>query len=164
MIKDTSARPSDRLRVLGPVMAFLMGTALCGTASAGVTVTPAAKGYDIDVSDQASSSELLDAISTATGVAIKGLPDETTLATNHLRSTTIERALRMLMPGTNFVVRFGPDNAPEQIIFLAASPDGNGAGNGESGADESTVPDLQDPSTDGGDMQGGGSDDDPSSQ
>ncbi|MFO1133166.1 MAG: hypothetical protein U1E16_14295 [Hyphomicrobiales bacterium] len=145
-------------------MAFLLGTVLCSGAIAGVTVTPASKGYDIDVSDQASSSELLDAISDATGVTIKGLPDETTLATNHLRSTTLERALRMLMPGTNFVVRFGPDNAPTQIIFLSESPDDNGAGNSESGLDDATPSDLQDPSTDGGDMQGSSSDDDQSSQ
>ncbi|WP_374331777.1 hypothetical protein [Aestuariivirga sp.] len=164
IINDASAERFAMLRIMGLVLIFLLGDALSGTARAEVTVTPAAKGYDIEVSDQATSSELLDAITNATGVTIKGLPDETTLAANHLRSTTLERAIRMLMPAANFVVRFRPDNTPAQIIFLSASPDDNTAGSSESETDDPTAPDLQDPATDGGDMQGTGSDDDQSSQ
>jgi hypothetical protein len=152
-------------RVLAAGVAVMLATVLSSPARADVTVTPVAKGYDIDVSDQASSAELLDAITTATGVTLRGLPDETTLSANHLRATSLERAIRMLMPGVNFTVRFGPDNAPAQIIFLSGSPAEDGTSNGgAAGTDDSTTPDLQDPSTDGGDTQGSGSDDDQSSQ
>lgn len=147
------------------VVGTLLAIMLSGTALADVTVTPTAKGYDIDVTDDASSSELLDAITKATGATIKGPPDEVTLSANHMKGTSLERAIRMLIPGANFVVRFGPDDAPAQIIFLSTSPseDGNG-GSTDSGTEDSTSPDVQDPSSDGGDTQGSGSDDDQSSQ
>jgi hypothetical protein len=115
------------------VMWPMLVVACCGTlpavALADVTVTPAAKGYDIDITGDASSSDLIDAIVGATGVAIKGEPGDATLTANHLKNTSLERALRSLLPGTNFAVRFGDDDKPSEIIFLT-SGSGDGSGNG----------------------------------
>lgn len=146
------------------IVTFTLAVMLSIPALADVTVRPATKGYDIDVTENASSSELLDAIANSTGATIKGQPEEVTLAANHLKATSLERAIRVLIPGANFVVRFGPDDAPAQIIFLSAKAgDSSNDDSSESGNGDSS-PDLQDPSTDGGDTQGSGGDDDQSSQ
>lgn len=165
-MKVTSSTALAILRPALPgVAAAAVAVTLSATALAEVTIEPASKGYDIDVTDNASSTELLDAITEATGATIKGRPDEVTLSANHLKGTSLERAIRMLIPGTNFVVRLGPDGAPAQIIFLSASPGDGGNGDADqSGNDDSASPDVQDPSTDGGDTAGTGTDDDQSSQ
>ncbi|MEI8177287.1 hypothetical protein [Aestuariivirga sp.] len=108
------------LRWALPAAVLLMGAALPCAAEAGVTVTAAAKGYDIDITDSVSTTELLDAITSATGATIKGQPEEMTVNANHLRSTSLEGALRKLLPGAGFAVRFSADNAPAEIIFLTA--------------------------------------------
>ena len=45
--------------------ALLIGALLCGSVAAEVSVAPAGKGYDIDVSGQASTTEVIDAIAAA---------------------------------------------------------------------------------------------------
>jgi hypothetical protein len=123
-----------------------MAAALCGPAAAGVTVTPAAKGYDIDIDGQASASELIEAIAGATGVEIKGQPEDATVGPNHLRNTSLERALRQLLPKAPFAIRFDADDTPETIIFLSPSQEGATA-DGSDGAGESDETD----GSDGGD-------------
>ena len=101
-------------------------------AQAEVTVAPAATGFDIDITDQASASELLDAVAAATGAVIKGRPEDATINANQLRNSSMERALRKLLPGAAFAVRYDDDGKLAAIIFL--SPDSAG-GESADGAD-----------------------------
>ena len=50
--------------------AVVAGLSWSGAALAEVTVTPAARGFDVDVTGQASTTEVLEAIANATGVEI----------------------------------------------------------------------------------------------
>lgn len=102
----------------------LLGAASGATAWAEVTVAPAARGYDIDITGQASSTELIDAIAAALGIKVQGYPADSTVTANQLRGASLERALRALLPTARFVVRFNDDDTPEAIIFLSASKDG----------------------------------------
>lgn len=104
--------------------AAFLGAASGGTAWAEITVSPAARGYDIDITDQASSTELIDAIAAALGIKVQDYPADSTVAASQLRGASLERALRALLPTARFVVRFNDDDSPEAIIFLSASKDG----------------------------------------
>lgn len=115
---------SQQWRVIGPVAMAVLCLLLPLPAWAEVSVTPAARGYDVDVVGQVSSSEVLDAFATATGIDIKGAPEETTVAETHLRGASLERALRALLPHAGFVVSSDADGKPTAIIFMAASQDG----------------------------------------
>lgn len=114
----------------------LVGTAVffavagIGAAHADITVKPVARGYDIDVTSETTASELVDAIANATGVDIKGEPEDTTVGVNHLRSASLERALRALLPKAPFVVRSDADDTPTEIIFLAPRKNGDGSSDG----------------------------------
>jgi hypothetical protein len=121
--------------------------AMAGSALAGVTVSPAGRGYDIDIDGETSASELLDAIASASGATVKGQPQDATITTNHLRGTTLERAIRQLLPGAAFTIRFGEDERPDAIIFL--SPE-DGSSTAEGGSD-SAAPDMSDPGSTGDD-------------
>lgn len=130
------------------VVSSLAAVASCEVALAEVTVKPAAKGYDIDVTEEASASDVVDAIVEATGVDIKGEPDDTSVPVNHLRNVSLERALRILLPHVPFAVRFDADDTPQTIIFMAtAKGDGSqdGVGDGQnsdtSGAGSNSSPD-----------------------
>lgn len=126
---DIAARTGMRqLHRRWQALALACSFALPGTAWAEVTVKPAARGYDIDITEEATSSDLIDAIAEATGANVKGEPEDASLAPNHLRSTSLERAIRMLIPGAKFAVRFNDDDSPAEIIFLASGVDGDGAG------------------------------------
>lgn len=131
-----------------------MAAALCGPAAATIKIAPAEKGYDFDIDAQTTASELIDAIASATGVDIKGEPQDTTVGPNHLRNTSLERALRKLLPKAPFAVRFDADDTPEAIIFLTPSEGGGGA-NGSDGADS---PDTGDDSSDDSSDDSGSSD------
>jgi hypothetical protein len=147
-------------RVTGQAAVFILTAALCVPAEAGVTVKPSAKGYDIDVDGPTKASELIDAIASATGVNVKGQPEETTIGPNHLHGTSLERALRMLLPKVPFAVRFDADDIPEAIIFLSPAQDGpasdgsDGANSIDSG-DVSTPVDAPDTPDDGAPDSGG---------
>ena len=106
-----------------PANTLLIGTLLCGSVAAEVSVAPAGKGYDIDVSGQASTTEVIDAIAAATGATIQGYPEDGTVADNHIRGASLERALRALLPKAAFVVRFNADDTPAAIIFLSDAKD-----------------------------------------
>lgn len=113
-----------KLRILLPVAGLVSAGLLCSPATAEVTVNAAAKGYDIDITGNATASELVDAIVSATGVEIKGEPEDTTVGSNHLRNASLERALRLLLPKAPFAVRYDSDDMPEAIVFLSPSDDG----------------------------------------
>ena len=82
------------LRRLFKPAAITMGVAALFTpARADVTVTPATKGYDIAITDQASASDVLDAITSATGVAVKGEPGDDAVNPTRLTGVSLERAL-----------------------------------------------------------------------
>lgn len=104
--------------------AALFGVTTSSTAWAEITVSPAARGYDIDVTDPVSSTELIDAIAAALEIKVKGYPDESTVAANQLRGASLERALRALLPSARFVVRFNEDDSPAALIFLSAGKGG----------------------------------------
>jgi hypothetical protein len=110
-------------RVSKSVIVLLIGAALCGSVAAEVNVSPAGKGYDIVVSGQASTKEVLDAIAAATGAIIEGYPEDGTVADNRIRGASLERALRALLPKAAFVVRFDADDTPSVIIFLSNAKD-----------------------------------------
>ena len=107
----------------GPATALFIGTLLCGSVAAEVNVAQAGKGYDIDVSGQASTTEVIDAIAAATGATIQGYPLDGTVADNRIRGASLERALRALLPKAAFVVRFNADDTPAAIIFLSDAKD-----------------------------------------
>ena len=111
------------LRRIAPCT-VLLASISSGTAWAEITVSPAARGYDIDITDQASSTELIDAMTAALGIKVQGYPADSTVAASQLRGASLERALRALLPTARFVVRFNDDDSPEAIIFLSASKDG----------------------------------------
>lgn len=113
-----------------PAAAFIIAVCLAGAAQAEVTVAPAGRGYDIDVAGQVSSAELLSAIATATGVTITGDPEDATIRDSHFRGTSLERALRALLPHAAFVVSFAKNGAPDRIIFLSAAKGEDAGGNG----------------------------------
>lgn len=120
--------------------AVLLGAASGGTAWAEITVSPAARGYDIDITDQATSTELIDTIAAALGIKVQGYPVDSTVGANQLRGASLERALRALLPTARFVVRFNDDDSPEAIIFLSDSKDG------ETGDDLDQPGDIMPPS------------------
>ena len=127
------------LRRLFKPAAITMGVAALFTpARADVTVTPATKGYDIAITDQASASDVLDAITSATGVAVKGEPGDDAVNPTRLTGVSLERALRGLLPKAAFAIRYGADGAPAMIIFLTPK-DGAAAGAGDGSS-----PDMQD--------------------
>lgn len=117
----TERRYRQVLRWTLSASVLTMAAMLAPPASAEVTISPAASGYDIDITGPVSSSELIDVISAATGIAVKNRPKDTTINTNHLRSTSLDRALRKLLPGTAFTIRSGDEGAPAMIIFLSPS-------------------------------------------
>ncbi|MEI7599933.1 MAG: hypothetical protein WCJ41_11520 [Aestuariivirga sp.] len=131
--------------VMGPVAVLAAGAALCGAAAAEVTVKPAAKGYDIDITGNATASELIEAIASATGVDIKGEPEDTPVGANHLRNASLERALRALLPKAPFVVKSDDEDMPTEIIFLSPSQNGDGTAGGQDASDPAmTDQDLSD--------------------
>lgn len=157
MPKQTSKCPQPLLLTLRPVVIFGLMALLSGAALASVKVTPTESGYDIDIDGEASASEVIDAIASAAGVEIKGQPEETAVAPNNLRNTSIERALRKLFPTAHFAVRFDADDTPEAIIFLSPSQDSSGT-DGDDGSDPSgdsppadEQDEQEDTSTDSGD-------------
>ena len=111
---------------------------------------PASRGYDIDITEGTTASDLLDAIADAAGVEIKGEPEDTEVVPNHLRNASLERALRMLLPKAPFAVRYDADDTPEAIVFLSPSAGaGDGADTGDDGSDtmddgSGTAPDDSD--------------------
>lgn len=109
----------DRLS-LGWALPAAVGIFAAAPAYAQVTVTPAAKGYDIDIENQISAAELIDALAAATGANVKGQPQEATINPNHLRGASLERALRLLLPGAAFTLGFNADGKPTSIIFLSS--------------------------------------------
>jgi len=113
------------LRVFGWSAVIAIGLSWPGAALAEVTVTPAAKGYDVDVTGQASTTEVLEAIVGATGVEIKGTPGDAAVSENHLRGASLERAIRALLPKAGFIVRSDAEGKPAAIIFMAVSDDGS---------------------------------------
>ena len=132
-----------------PANALLIGVLLCGSVAAEVNVAPAGKGYDIDVSGQASTTEVIDAIAAATGATIQGYPEDGTVADNRIRGASLERALRALLPNAAFVVRFNADDTPAAIIFLSdakdAAPPGADPGFDEGlDAIDETAPPMED--------------------
>lgn len=134
-------------------------TILCGPALASVKVTPAQNGYDIDIDGEANATEVIEAIASATGVEIKGQPEDTAVGPDHLRNTSLERAIRKLLPKAPFAVRFDADDTPEAIIFLSPSQDGgadgsDGEDNSDSG-DDSAPADEQDAPEDSAPDSGG---------
>lgn len=133
--------------LLAPAAGLAMCILHCGPAVADVTVKPAARGYDIDIAGGTSASELIDAIANATGVEIKGEPEDATVGPNHLRNASLERALRMLLPKAPFAVRYDADDTPETIVFLSPSEDSaDGGDNGDAMDDGSGMePDQSDP-------------------
>ena len=129
----------------GPTAIFLLAATLCGTAVADVKIAPAAQGYDIDIDGDTSATDLIEAIAAATGVEIKGEPEDVAIGANHLRNTSLERALRKLLPKAPFAVRFDSDETPEEIIFLSPAEDGGGA---DGGAGDTTEPSDDAPAED----------------
>lgn len=95
--------------------------ALSGAAWAEITISPATRGYDIDITDPTSSTALIDALAGAAGVKVGGYPADSPVATSHLRNASLERALRALLPTARFVVRFNSDDTPAEIIFLTSA-------------------------------------------
>ena len=133
---DTTPTSRTMLRwISGSAIALLMSASLCGPVAAEIIVAPSGKGYDIDITEQASSTEVVDAIADAIGVTVEGYPEEGPIAASHLRSASLERALRALLPKAAFVVRFNEDDTPAAIIFLSAPKDASPDG-GEPGIDE----------------------------
>lgn len=116
--------------ISGHATVLLIGAALSGSVAAEVNVSPAGKGYDIDVTGQASTTEVLDAIAATTGATIEGYPVDGTIADNRIRGASLERALRALLPKAAFVVRFNADDTPAAIIFLSDSKDATSEGAG----------------------------------
>ena len=138
--------------IMGPVAVLAAGVALCGTAAAEVTVKPASKGYDIDITGDTTAAELIEAIASATGADIKGEPENTAVGVNHLRNASLERALRALLPKAPFVVKSDHDDMPTEIIFLSPSQMGGDPADGGDASDPAlTDQDLSDPT--GGDSQ-----------
>lgn len=140
--------------IMGLVTTLAVGAALCGAAAAEITVKPATKGYDIDITGEASASELIEAIASATGVDIKGKPEDTPVGANHLRNASLERALRVLLPKAPFVVKSDDEDMPTEIIFLSPSQKGDGTADGQDNSDpammdqdlsDGTVPMVPDP-------------------
>ena len=94
---------------------------------------------------------MIDAIAAATGATIQGYPEDGTVADNHIRGASLERALRALLPKAAFVVRFNADDTPAAIIFLSDAKDAASQGadpdvdEGLDAIDEATPPmeDLQ---------------------
>ena len=125
-------------RVLKPAALSFGLAALFTPAFADVTVTAADKGYDIAITDQASASDLIDAIAGATGAAVKGEPGDDAVNPTRLTGVSLERALRGLLPKAAFAIRYGADGSPAMIIFLTPK-DGAAAG-----ADDGSSPDMQD--------------------
>jgi len=125
MTKDIG-RTRRGLRRIAPCT-VLLASISSGTAWAEITVSPAARGYDIDITDQASSTELIDAIAATLGIKVQGYPADSTVAAGQLRGASLERALRALLPTARFVVRFNDEDSPEAIIFLSAAKDGETA-------------------------------------
>ena len=119
---------------MSPAATLMFALWLSGTAPAEVTVAIAPKGYDIDISGQVTTDELLAAIAKAIGVTISGQPTETTVRENHFRSSSLERALRALLPHAAFVVSFAKNGSPEKIIFLSANKTDGTGGDAGSGA------------------------------
>lgn len=118
---------------------------ISGTARAEITVSPVARGYDIDITEQTSSTALIDALSAAIGVTVAGYPPEKTIAKGQLRGASLERAVRALLPQARFVVRFNADNTPSTIIFLSTGQGEDSDMDGDTGSD---MEDLSDPSAD----------------
>lgn len=87
-------------------------------ARADVTVTAAGSGYDIEVSGQATSADVIAAIAAATRATASGTPDTTPVLPNHLAGASLVRALRVLLPHAPFVIRYRKDGTPEAIILL----------------------------------------------
>jgi len=114
-----------RLQALACAVAAVAGLSWSGAALAEVTVTPAARGFDVDVTGQASTTEVLEAIANATGVEIKGTPGDAAVGENHLRGTSLERAIGVLLPKAGFIVRSDAEGKPAAIIFMAVSDDGS---------------------------------------
>ena len=141
--------------IMGPVAVLAAGVALCGTAAAEVTVKPASKGYDIDITGDATAAELIEAIASATGADIKGEPENTAVGVNHLRNASLERALRALLPKAPFAVKSDDDDMPTEIIFLSPSQMGGDPADGGDASDPAlTDQDLSDPADPtGGDSQ-----------
>ena len=131
--------------IVMPVAIFSAGALLCGAATADVTVKPATKGYDIDITGSASATELIDAIASATGVDIKGKPEDTPVGANHLRNASLERALRVLLPKAPFVVKSDDEDMPTEIIFLSPSQNGDGTTDSQDASDPAMIePDQSD--------------------
>ena len=123
---------------------LLLAVVSCHPALADVTVKPVDKGYDIDITEETSSSEVVDAIVEATGVDIKGEPEDSMVPANHLRNVSLERALRTLLPRVPFSVRFDSDDVPETIIFLAKTKD-DASGDTADTADDNEIPENPGP-------------------
>lgn len=127
--------PGKSMRHAVTAACLLLAFVSCRPALADVTVKPVEKGYDIDITEETSSSEVIDAIADATGVDIKGEPEDSMVPANHLRNVSLERALRTLLPRVPFSVRFDADDVPETIIFMAKAKDDASGDTGDSAGD-----------------------------
>lgn len=105
--------------------ALLLLASLSGAASAEITITPATRGYDIDITEPTSSTALIDALAGAASLKVRGYPVEGPVAASQMRNASLERALRALVPTARFVVRFNADDTPAEIIFLSSASDGD---------------------------------------
>lgn len=114
------------------------------SALAEITISPAARGFDVDITEQTSSTALLDALAGATGAKVERYPAESPIGASHLRSASLERVLRQLLPEARFVVRFNADDTPAEIIFLSAE-DGQADAGVDDGSDPSMAPDQDMP-------------------
>lgn len=103
---------------------LILALVISGPAVAEITISPAARGYDIDITGQTSSAALIDALAGAIGAKVEGYPPDSPVASGHLRNASIERALRTLLPTARFIVRFDADDTPAAIIFLSSATDG----------------------------------------
>lgn len=128
-----------RERLFTGVAGLILGALYCSAVAADVTVEPASQGYDIDVTEGTTASELLDAVADAAGVEIKGEPEDTEVSANHLRNVSLERAFRMLLPKAPFAIKYDADDTPNMIVFL--SPSAGATDDGDTGADSSDTPD-----------------------
>lgn len=112
---------SKLMQAFGCPAALVVGLSWSAAALAEVTVTPIARGYNVDVTGQASTTELLEAIAGVTGVEIKGTPGDAAVGENHLRGASLERTIRALLPKAGFIIRSDAEGKPLAIIFMPAS-------------------------------------------
>lgn len=138
---DCSQRPRRMLRQILRGAAILVVASLSDAAHAEITVSPVARGYDIAITEQTSSTALIDSMAAALGVTVQGYPADSTVSKTQIRGASLERALRALLPEARFVVRFNDDDTPAAIIFLSSGEGGGAEVDGDTATDSEGLPD-----------------------